>query len=121
METPVPAGSKPPKDVWNDALKYLKKTDPGIFGPLSQGKYGGYQDGTYKALFGPGTEIFVTMLSAPERRAKVEAALKQCGGGDCKFDPQGEQQAPKEAAPQDEKNLAGLIDMFGRDKVQIDE
>lgn len=121
VETPVPAGSKPPKDVWNDALKYLKKTDPGIFGPLSQGKYGGYQDGTYKALFGPGTEIFVTMLSAPERRAKVEAALKQCGGGDCKFDPQGEQQAPKEAAPQDEKNLAGLIDMFGRDKVQIDE
>lgn len=121
VETPVPAGSKPPKDVWNDALKYLKKTEPGIFGPLSQSKYGGYQDGTYKALFGPGTEIFVTMLAAPERRKKVEHALNMCGGGDCKFDPQNEQQPQQEAQPQDTKNLEGLIDMFGRDRVQIDE
>lgn len=122
VETPVPAGSKAPKDVWNDALKYLKKTEPGIFGPLSQGKYGGYQDGLYKALFGPGEAIFQTMLSAPERRQKIENALKQCGGGDARFEAATQESAPDpEANKREEKNLSGLIDMFGRDKVQIDE
>ncbi len=121
-ETPVPAGSKPPKDVWNDALKYLKKNEPGIFGPLSQGKYGGFQEGVYRALFGPEADIFVGMLSNPERRSKVEAALNACGAAGARFEPLGQQPAPApEKAEQSEKNLNGLIDMFGRDKVQIDE
>ena len=121
-ETPVPAGSKVPKDVWNDALKYLKKTEPGIFGPLSQGKYGGYQDGVYRAQFGPGEEIFQTMLSNPERQKKIENALNQCGGANARFEAVRQESAPDpEAEKRGEKNLSGLIDMFGRDKVQIDE
>lgn len=121
-ETPVPDGSKPPKDVWNDALKFLKKAEPAIFGPLSRAKYGGYQDGTYKALFAPGEEIFQSMLSAPERRAKIEKALNQCGAVNARFDAGAQQSSPDpEAGKREEKNLSGLIDMFGRDKVQIDE
>ena len=122
VETAVPAGNKPPKDVWNDALKYLKKNEPGVFGPLSQGKYGGYQDGLYKALFGSSEEIFMTMLSTPERKQKIENALNQCGAVDARFEA-----APKEILvdpekeKREEKNLNNLIDMFGRDKVQIDE
>ena len=122
VETPVPDGSKPPKDVWNDTLKYLKKNDPGIFGPLSQGKYGGYQEGVYRAMFGPGEEIFLTMLSSPERRARIENALNQCGAVNARFEPVSSL-PPKDpdAEKKEEKNLSGLIDMFGRDKVQIDE
>ncbi len=108
--------------MWNDALKYLKRNEPGVFGPLSQGKYGGYQDGVYRALFGPGLEIFQTMLSAPERRQKVENALNQSGAVNAQFEPVGQSPAPDpQQAQAAEKNLAGLIDMFGRDKVQIDE
>ena len=121
-DTPVPDGSKLPKDVWNDALKYLKKAEPAIYGPLSRARYGGYQDGEYRALFAPGEEIFQTMLSAPERKAKIENALNQCGGLNARFT------AAPQAAPVDpqkdkrqEESLNGLIDMFGRDKVQIDE
>ena len=122
VETPVPQGNKPPKDVWNDALKYLKKFEPGLFGPLSQGKYGGYQDGVYKALFGPNEVIFISMLSAPERKEKIENALNQCGGVGARFEA-----APREILvdaekeKREEKNVSGLIDMFGRDKVQIDD
>ncbi|MBQ6803436.1 MAG: DNA polymerase III subunit gamma/tau [Clostridia bacterium] len=122
VETPVPAGNKAPKDVWNDALKYLKKNEPGVFGPLSQGKYGGFQDGLYKALFGSGEEIFMTMLSTPERKEKIENALNQCGAVNARFEA-----APREIMvdpaqeKREENNLNSLIDMFGRDKVQIDE
>ena len=73
-------------------------------------------------LFAPGEEIFQTMLAAPERKAKVENALKQCGGGEARFEPlsQGAPADP-DADKREEKQLSGLIDMFGRDKVQIDE
>ena len=122
VETPVPEGTKPPKDVWNDALKYLKKAEPAVFAPLSRSKYGGYLDGTYRALFAPEDGIFLTMLQSAERSAKVENALRQCGGGEAKF------QALSQRLPEDpatsqrqQQNMDGLIDMFGRDKVQIDD
>jgi len=116
----APDAGKLPKDVWNDALKILKKSDPAIFGPLSRGKYGGCRDGVYRVLFAPGEEIFMSMLTAPERRARVESALKESGGGDARFEAV-PQEAPPEPEKKDEGNLSGLIDMFGRDKVQIDE
>ena len=122
VETPVPAGSRPPKDVWNEAIKYLKKTEPAIYGPLSRAKYGGYQDGVYKALFAPGEEIFMAMLTAPERKSKIENALNQAGGQNAAFDAASQMMpADPDAAGRQEKALNGLIDMFGRDKVQVDE
>ena len=117
-------GEKTPKDVWNDALKRLKKFEPGVFGPLSQGKFAGYQDGVYRAQFPPEAAIFITMLSAPERRGKVEQALRDCGADpDARFEPGTQETAAVSAAArqQGEKHMESLIDMFGRDKVQIDE
>ncbi|MBQ9263787.1 MAG: DNA polymerase III subunit gamma/tau [Clostridia bacterium] len=121
-ETPVPAGSKAPKDVWNDALKLLKKTEPAIFGPLSQGKYGGYNEGTFRAFFAAEVDFMMTMLSAPGRREKIESALNQCGAQNAQFEALPAEAPPDPARQQrQENNLNGLIDMFGRDKVQIDE
>lgn len=122
QETPVPQGSKLPKDVWNDTLKFLKRNAPMVFGPLSRGKYGGYQDGLYKAVFPKEEEFFVTMLSSPERTRLVEDALNQSGGINARFQAVLSQPA---ADPQQQKaaesNLDALVDMFGRDKIQIDE
>ena len=122
-EAPVNEGGKLPKDVWNDALKYLKKAEPAIYGPLSRARYGGYQDGVYRALFAPGEEIFQTMLSSPARKEKIEAALNQCGGVSARFEaaPQKPQAADESQEKRQQQALNGLIDMFGRDKVQIDE
>ncbi len=121
-EDPAPEGGKALKDIWNDALKLLKRSDPAVFGPLSQGKYGGFQDGVFRALFPKELDFMMVMLSAPERRAKVEAALSQSGAAQARFEA-----LPLEAPPDPEKekrresNLNGLVDMFGRDKVQIDD
>ena len=121
-ESPAPAGDKPSNTIWNDALKLLKRSEPAIFGPLSQGKYGGCVNGTYRALFAREVSFMMTMLSTPERRGKIENALNQCGAREAKFEA-----VPMEAPPdpeqkkKQESNLSGLVDMFGRDKVQIDE
>ncbi len=123
VETPVPAGSKAPKDVWNDMLKLIKKTEPAIFGPLMQAKYGGYQDGTYKAQFAPGLEPLMVMVSADARREKIESALRQCGGGDdVKFEavPMMIPQDP-EAGKRQQQHIDSLVDSFGRERVQIDD
>ncbi len=121
-ETPVPEGSKAPKDVWNDALKALRRNAPMVFGPLSRAKYGGYQDGLFKAIFAKEDEFFVTMLAADERRKLVEDALNQSGGTNARFEavlakPVADPQAQK----RNEDNLDALINTFGRDKIQIDE
>ena len=122
METPVPDGRKAPKDVWNDMLKQLKKTEPSIYGPLSRAKYGGYQDGVYKALFMPGEEIFQNMLSNEKHKAKIEAALNSCGGLNARFEAASQLPPPDpDAGRRQEQSLSSLIDVFGRDKVQIDE
>ena len=122
VETPVPEGSKPPKDVWNDALKLLRRNAPMVFGPLSRAKYGGYQDGLYRAVFPKGEEFFVQMLSSGDRRKMVEDALNQSGGVNARFEPvQDKPQADPQAVKMAENNLDALIDTFGRDKLQIEE
>lgn len=122
VETPVPEGSKAPKDVWNDALKALRRTAPMVFGPLSRAKYGGYQDGVYRAVFPKEEEFFVQMLSSGERNKLVADALNQSGGVNARFEavlakPVVDPQVQKAT----ENNLDALIDTFGRDKIQIDE
>ncbi len=121
-ESPRQTEDKPPKDIWNDALKLLKRSEPAIFGPLSQGKYGGCVNGVYRALFAKEVSFMMTMLSAPERRSKIAHALNQCGAQDAQFEALPlEAPVDPEQEKRQEKNLSGLVDMFGRDKVQIDE
>ena len=121
VETPVPQGSKPPKDVWNDALKLLRRNAPMVFAPLSQAKYGGYQDGLFRAVFPKEQGVFVDMLKNDERCRQVEDALNQSGGVNARFEavyalPQVDPQAQKLA----DNNLDALIGTFGRDKVTVE-
>ena len=52
----------------------------------------------------------------------MENALNQCGAANARFEAlPAEMPADPEARKREENNLNGLIDMFGRDKVQIDE
>ncbi len=115
-------GGKRPQDIWNDALKLLRRTEPAVFGPLSQGKFGGCLNGTYRAMFAKEVDFMMLMLSAPERKAKVEAALNQSGAVEAHFEAL-PLEAPRdtEKEKRQENQLNGLVDMFGRDKVQIDE
>lgn len=119
--TTQPIGDKLPKDIWNDAIKFLKKFEPQVFAPLSNGKFGGYQDGVYRLVFEPGMEIFQGMLVG-DRKAKVEQALAQCGAGQVQFEAvMREKQPDAQTQMQEGQYVNGLIDMFGREKVQIDD
>ena len=74
------------------------------------------------SLFLPGEEIFRNMLSNEKHRAKIEQALKDCGGLNPKFEAASNLPPPDpDAGKRREENMNSLIDMFGRDKVQIDE
>ena len=120
-DTP-PVGSRANTDIWNDALKQLRKTEPAIYGPLSRARYGGYQNGTYYALYSPGEEIFQNMLNQEKWKVKIESALRQAGGGEPHFEAVTQMPAADpQAQARQESSVNGLIDMFGRDKVQIDE
>lgn len=121
VETPVEPGSKLPKEVWNDALQILKKSEPSLFGPVSNGKYGGYQEGTYKEYFEKSGEFFVTMLQAPSRKKRMEEILTQCGGLEAHFEAMLAEPTPDSGRTDKiQQDINGLIDMFGREKVQLD-
>ena len=89
---------------------------------MSQGKYGGCVNGVYRALFAKEVSFMMTMLSAPERRVKIANALNRCGAQNAQFEALPlEAPADPEQEKRQEKNLSGLVDMFGRDMVQIDD
>ena len=76
----------------------------------------------YKALFMPGEEIFQNMLSNEKHKAKIEAVLNQSGGVNARFEAASQLPPPDpDAGKRQEQSLSSLIDVFGRDKVQIDE
>lgn len=117
-----PAVPKQGAAAWNEALKILKKTQPGIFGPVSQGAFDGCVNGVYRLVYPKDMAIFVNMLSAPERREAVEKALHEAGDASAHFEAklmQDKVDANVEKMAND--NAQTLIDTFGRDKVQIEE
>ena len=117
---PVAEGEKLPKDVWNDALKILKKT-PTI--PMSLGKFAGYKDGVYRMYLEGENQAWVSMLNAPERRDVIEAALREAGASSPKFEaltpPKKAQDTEMEKTA--ERNVESLSDMFGRENVVVKE
>ena len=55
-------------------------------------------------------------------KAKIEAALNQSGGVNARFEAASQLPPPDpDAGKRQEQSLSSLIDVFGRDKVQIDE
>ena len=114
---PKDASGKTPKDIWNEAFKALKKTQPGI--PLSLGRFGGYKDGTYR-LFIEG--VWVSLLNEPARKTLIEAALKAAGAENAAF----EALPPPTAVDADaqeraQKTLDALSETFGRENIQVDQ
>ena len=123
VEDPVPEGSKLPKDVWNGMLDRMKRTDAKVFGLLTSGKYGGFADGVYRIYYAKEFSFYINMVNAEARRKAIEDALRACGGGDARFEalPAELPQEDRAVKKKRETEQDMLIDMFGRDKVQLDE
>lgn len=115
-------GGKTPKDIWNDAMKAVRKGDPALLAFLAQGKYGGYQNGVFSLEFPEGQSFYADMLNDEARRGSMEKYLNAAGAVNAKFEAHARRQSgdiAKETRAQ--QSLDALASAFGRDKIEVIE
>ena len=115
----TPAGKRP-ADVWNAALKRLAKEAVAVYAIVNQGRYGGYEDGTYRLTFTPDAGISRDYVNKQERKEMFERLLTEEGGEPARFEVvlEGEKNTDTRSKQDYDERL--LIETLGRDKVQID-
>jgi len=118
-EAEIPGGKKP-NEVWNAALKRLGKEAVAAFAIINQGRFGGYRDGRYTLVFENSNGISRDFVNAPERRSVIEKILTEEGGAPAQFEAvlEGASNQRQQNKQKNDEDL--LIDILGRDKVQID-
>ncbi|MBR4080786.1 MAG: DNA polymerase III subunit gamma/tau [Clostridia bacterium] len=131
VKTAVPsAAAEPPRpkvlmptgrtadDAWKEAMNILKKSDPGIYTPLTLGKFVGVNGSMYR--WEGANEVFVNLLNAEAKRNRIAQALTEAAGMVCQF----EACLPGKAKPQessDEGFLAQLRESFGAENVAVQQ
>lgn len=118
-ETEAPGGRKP-SEVWNAALKRLGKEAVAAYAIINQGRFGGYRDGRYTLIFEASNGISRDFVNAPERRSLIEKILTEEGGAPVQFEAVLEGASNQLQLNKQKKDEDLLIDVLGRDKVQID-
>ena len=118
-ESEAPGGRKP-GEVWNAALKRLGKEAVAAYAIINQGRFGGYRDGRYTLVFEASNGISRDFVNAPERKGLIEKILTEEGGAPVQFEAvlEGANNQPQLDKQKKDEDL--LIDILGRDKVQID-
>ena len=118
-EADIPGGKKP-SEVWNAALKRLGKEAVAAYAIINQGRFGGYRDGRYTLVFEQSNGISRDFVNAPERKAIIEKILTEEGGAPAQFEAvlEGANQPKADARKRQDEDM--LIEVLGRDKVQID-
>ena len=111
----TPTG-RSPEETWKEAVNTLKKTDPGIYTPLTLGKFAGCSGSMYRW---EGTnEVFVNLLNAEVKRNRIAEALTEAAGMQCHFEAHMPGKAPAENAGED-SFLAALRESFGAENVAV--
>ena len=106
--------------IWNEALKKLQKTEPGIHGMFRMGTYIGSNGTEFQWKANASFEIIAQSLNAPERKSKIEEALSAAAGIPCTFTALDHaQESMKAEEASDEAYLKSLIQTFGEEPVDI--
>ncbi len=126
----APAKPAPPKpkvltptgrsaeETWKEAVNTLKKTDPGIYTPLTLGKFAGLTGSMYR--WEGANEVFVNLLNAEAKRSRIAEALTEAAGIPCQFEACLPGSAPK-ADLGEEGFLAQLRESFGAENVAVQQ
>lgn len=112
--------ARSPKDIWNDALKEIKKSDPLIYGLIADATYGGYKDNTFSCVLTREHRGLMSLLD-DKKKEKIRDILNTCGAGNCRFEvrlPEEKRDIKKEETVQ--KNIEALAGLVGRDKLIVD-
>ena len=120
-----PAASVPTeaKEIWEQTLNELAKTDPPLLGLLKRERFIGARDDVYQVLIPMEKKEFsYVRLNQQPRRERVSAVLSQVAGRPLRFEAVLDQaQGDKRMDDLRQQNQASLVEAFGRDNVQIDE
>ncbi len=111
---------KTPKDAWNAMLRKVSAQNPSLYSLLHRGRYGGYENGTFRLALPPEDDIYAALLADPERSGVIRSLLSEEMGQPVNFvagEPPAPRRAAQAAAP--DENAEALIKEFGRDKIII--
>jgi hypothetical protein len=115
-----PAGKKP-DSVWEEALKQLRITDPGIHGMLVQtGQYLGFDGTAYRWKAKPSFDVCAQSLNVPAKKGKIEEALTASAGVPSTFLAMtASQESGENEGLSEDAYLEGIRKSFGADRVTV--
>ena len=110
------------KEVWNQVLKQLLKTDPMIRSYLFNGELISATGGEFRWKSMPSLKDVVPRLNGPEMKTKIEACLSDIAGSPCTFAAvDGSLQERNMEDDSDEAYEKDLANTFGQEAVQVIE
>ena len=130
VSTQAPAGKKPEPagtaggmedaSVWKEMMSRIQKADITAWSFLSQGSLTGRKGNHFhwQAASRNGETQYITALNKPERNAVICRILSEITGNECSFSADRHDTAANEDGS-DSGYLAGIIETFGRETVDI--
>ena len=110
------------EEIWKAAVDILKRREPSIAGMMLQGQYGGSDGTLYKWKANMGASFITISLNSPERKKKIEEALTEAAGTECRFLAYDQEDAKQKAEAESEESYVNtLYETFGKEPVDIVE
>ena len=110
-----------PKDAWNGMLKRAANELPSVYSMMSEGKFGGYKDGSFYLSFPDDKKYLVGFVMAEDRRKQIESILSQVYGQTVHFEAS-QATDPKREIDQRQKaqqDIELLSQVFGRQNLSV--
>lgn len=110
-----------PKQAWNAMLKRASRELPSVYSMMSEGKFGGFKDGSFCLSFPDDKQFLVGFVMADDRRKQIESILSQEYGQPVRFeasqaiDPQRDNDQRQKA----EQDIELLAQVFGRQNLSV--
>ena len=110
-----------PKQAWNAMLKRAVRELPSVYSMMSEGKFGGFKDGSFYLSFPDDKQFLVGFVMADDRRKQIEAILSQEYGQSVRFEAS-QAVDPKRESDQQQKtqqDIELLSQVFGRQNLSV--
>jgi hypothetical protein len=110
-----------PKQAWNAMLKRASRELPSVYSMMSEGKFGGFRDGSFYLSFPADKQFLVGFVMADDRRKQIESILSLEYGQPVRFeaiqavDPQREIDQKQKA----QQDIELLAQVFGRQNLSV--
>ena len=108
--------------VWKSAMEYIKRTVPGKYAILAQGKFIGSQNGKYLWEAPDNSPVMLSIWTQENNRKLVADALSEAAGGESLFEAVAKGSAlPQAESTCEESFLGELRDTFGVENVSVQD